>query len=72
MARRAVPLGLPAALAAAAVLALLAGPLAAVAWRSGGGGLSLSPADWAALRFTVVQAALSALISVALAVPVAR
>ena len=72
MARGAGPLGPPAALAAAAVLALLAGPMAAVAWRSGGGGLALSPADWAALRFTVVQAALSALISVALAVPVAR
>ncbi|MEL7114968.1 MAG: thiamine/thiamine pyrophosphate ABC transporter permease ThiP [Pseudomonadota bacterium] len=32
----------------------------------------LSPADWAAIRFTVLQASLSALISVALAVPVAR
>ncbi len=36
------------------------------------GGISLSPADWAALRFTLVQAALSAGLSVALAVPVAR
>lgn len=35
-------------------------------------GLQLRPADWAALRFTVLQASLSALVSVALAVPVAR
>ncbi len=33
---------------------------------------SLTPADWAALRFTLVQAALSAGISALLAVPVAR
>ncbi len=57
------------AIGAVAVL-LVAAPLAAVAFRAGG--LSLSPADWAALRFTLWQAALSALISVALAVPVAR
>ncbi len=41
-------------------------PLAAVAWAAGG--LTLSPADVAALRFTVLQAALSAGLSVALAV----
>lgn len=45
-------------------------PLGAVAWRAGG--LSLPAADLAALRFTLTQAALSALISVALAVPLAR
>lgn len=57
--------------AALALLALNLGPLAAVA--SHADGLArLGPADWAALRFTVIQAALSALISVALAVPVAR
>jgi len=33
---------------------------------------ALGPADWAAIRFTVLQAALSALISVVLAIPVAR
>jgi len=36
------------------------------------GGTGLSAADWAAFRFTLVQAALSALVSVALAIPVAR
>ncbi len=48
-------------------------PLLAVGWR----GLAeattgLRPADWAALRFTLGQAAVSAAISVALAIPVAR
>ncbi|MBE2277065.1 MAG: thiamine/thiamine pyrophosphate ABC transporter permease ThiP [Rhodobacteraceae bacterium] len=51
-------------------LLLVAAPLGAVAWRAGG--LALSPADLAALRFTLLQAALSALVSVGLAVPVAR
>lgn len=46
-------------------------PLAAVLWRAGGGGMP-GPADWSALRFTVLQASLSALFSVLLAVPVAR
>ncbi|MGX9355777.1 thiamine/thiamine pyrophosphate ABC transporter permease ThiP [Roseobacteraceae bacterium S113] len=46
-------------------------PVAAVLWR--GGGLSaLTTADWAALRFTLWQAALSAFLSVFLAIPVAR
>ncbi len=35
-------------------------------------GAGLGPADWQAIRFTVVQATLSALISVALSVPLAR
>ena len=35
-------------------------------------GRGLGPSDWAAVRFTVVQAALSAAFSVAFAVPVAR
>lgn len=39
---------------------------------AGAGSLRLGPADWAALRFTILQAALSAGISCALAVPVAR
>lgn len=51
-----------------ALLTLL--PILAVALRAGG--LSLSGPDLAALRFTLTQAALSALISVLLAVPVAR
>lgn len=45
-------------------------PLVAVALHAGG--LALSPADLAALRFTLLQAALSAACSVALAIPVAR
>ncbi|MGR3483810.1 MAG: thiamine/thiamine pyrophosphate ABC transporter permease ThiP [Paracoccaceae bacterium] len=52
------------------LLAVLA-PLAAVAWRADWAG-GLGSADWAAVRFTLWQAALSALLSVALAVPVAR
>jgi thiamine transport system permease protein len=47
------------------------GTLAAVLARAGGGS-SPGPADWAALRFTLLQAMLSSLLSVALAVPVAR
>lgn len=54
----------------ALALALVAAPLGAVALRAGG--LSLSAADWGALRFTLMQAALSALVSVTLAVPLAR
>lgn len=57
--------------AVAAALALLCfGTLAVLLVRAGG--VSLGPADWAAVRFTVLQAALSAAFSVALAVPVAR
>lgn len=63
------PVALGAAVAAA-ILALVAGSLAAVALRGAGG--VPAPADWAALRFTLGQAALSAALSVALAVPVAR
>ncbi len=51
--------------------ALILGTLAAVAWQAGG--LSgLGEWDWRAVRFTVWQAALSATLSAALAVPVAR
>ena len=35
-------------------------------------GRGLGPAEWAAIRFTVIQAALSALISVTFAIPLAR
>ena len=57
--------------AAALVLVLTLGTLAAVALRAGGGAWP-GPADWAALRFTLWQAAVSATLSVALALPVAR
>ena len=69
---RGAPLPLwPGRLAGLFLVLFLLGPLAAVFWRAGGGGWP-GPADWAALRFTVVQAVLSAVISVVLAVPVAR
>lgn len=57
--------------AAALILLVITGTLGAVLWRAEGGA-GLSPSDWAAIRFTLVQAALSAAISVALAIPVAR
>lgn len=37
-----------------------------------GVGVDLGPADWAAVRFTVIQALISATVSVVLAIPVAR
>lgn len=46
------------------------GTVGAVALRAGAA--PIGPADWSALRFTLVQASLSALISAALAIPVAR
>ena len=55
---------------AAALLLLLLAPLAALGLRLGA--FSLAPSDLAAIRFTATQAALSALFSVLLAVPVAR
>ena len=61
----------PGAAAAALVLLLTLGTLGAVAWRAEWGS-GLAPADWAAIRFTIIQALLSAGISVLLAVPVAR
>lgn len=54
-----------------AVLALVIAPLGAVIWRAQGP-WRLGPADIAALRFTLLQATLSALISIGLAIPVAR
>lgn len=59
------------AAAAALVLCLTLGTLAAVFWRAEAMG-ALGPADWAAVRFTVSQAAVSALISVALGIMAAR
>ncbi|WP_333827104.1 thiamine/thiamine pyrophosphate ABC transporter permease ThiP [Pararhodobacter sp.] len=61
-----------AALAVAVLLALNLGALGAVYRRAGPAAAVFGPADWAALRFTLLQATLSALISVALAIPVAR
>ena len=73
MARRAFSIAprWPGVLSGTLVLLLTLGTLAAVVaraeWNSG-----LSSADWAAVRFTISQAFVSALISVALAIPVAR
>lgn len=55
---------------AAALTGLTLGTALAVALQAGS--FALSSADWAALRFTVLQAALSAALSCLLAVPVAR
>lgn len=74
MAARAQPLGRAGVLgllAAALVAAVTLGALAAVLWRAEGWG-RMGPSDWSALRFTLWQALLSAGLSVALAVPVAR
>jgi len=72
MASRARPLtsARGAALAAAFLGAMTLGTVAAVALHAGTA--RPGPADWSALRFTLLQAALSALISTALAIPVAR
>ncbi len=56
---------------AAWLVVLNFGALGAVAWRAEGL-TALRGADWAAVRFTLVQALLSAALSVALAVPIAR
>ncbi|MGI9393238.1 MAG: thiamine/thiamine pyrophosphate ABC transporter permease ThiP [Boseongicola sp.] len=74
MARRAQPLGvggrLGIAVAAAVPLLVAATSLAVITAAEGGRGITT--ADWAAIRFTIWQAALSAGLSVALAIPVAR
>ena len=74
MAERAQSIGphlFAAGLISAAIIALIIfGPLAAVAvWAEFEGRLRLS--DWAAIRFTLLQAALSAAFSVLLAIPLA-
>lgn len=66
MAARAVAIG-----AAGLVIGLVAGPLAAVMWRAGGWP-QLGAGDLQAIRFTLWQAFLSAVFSIALAIPVAR
>ncbi len=57
--------------ALALVAALTLGTVAVLALRAEPG-RGLGPAEWSALRFTVVQALISAALSVALAVPAAR
>ncbi|PJI85924.1 thiamine transport system permease protein [Yoonia maricola] len=73
MAHSAVPVTArwPDAASAVLVLVLTLGTLGAVAWRAEWDA-GLASADWAAIRFTVLQALLSALLSVLLAIPVAR
>ncbi|WP_417817971.1 thiamine/thiamine pyrophosphate ABC transporter permease ThiP [Tritonibacter scottomollicae] len=77
MALRAQPVTLrpvatwPGTCAALGVALLVLGTLTAVALRAEGPA-GLGPADWSALRFTLLQASLSALFSIGLAVPVAR
>ncbi|QYX57483.1 thiamine/thiamine pyrophosphate ABC transporter permease ThiP [Roseovarius sp. SCSIO 43702] len=72
MAARAQPVSAwPGAVAAALVAAVILGTLGTVAATAEAGG-RFAPGDWAALRFTLVQAVLSAVLSVGLAVPVAR
>ncbi|UWQ79181.1 thiamine/thiamine pyrophosphate ABC transporter permease ThiP [Leisingera sp. S132] len=72
MAGRAQPVSAyPGISAALLVAALILGTLGAVALRAEAG-TGFGASDWAALRFTLTQASLSALLSVGLAVPVAR
>ncbi|TDL78459.1 thiamine/thiamine pyrophosphate ABC transporter permease ThiP [Palleronia sediminis] len=71
MARGARPLTVAGLGSAALVAALVLGTVIAVFARAEGAG-ALGPADWAAIRFTLWQAALSSALSVALAIPVAR
>ncbi|MEM1235492.1 MAG: thiamine/thiamine pyrophosphate ABC transporter permease ThiP, partial [Pseudomonadota bacterium] len=59
------------AASAALLVSLTLGTLCAVAWRAEGFS-GLGPADWAAIRFTLGQALLSAFLSVFFAIPVAR
>lgn len=76
MARRAGQLGAgglttPGAFVAAGVVALCLGTLVPLGLRAGGT-VGLSSADWAAVRFTLSQATVSAGLSVLLAIPLAR
>jgi thiamine transport system permease protein len=62
---------MPGLIVAALVAALCLGTLVPLLLMSGGTA-RLTSADWAALRFTLLQAALSSVLSVLLAIPVAR
>lgn len=57
-------------IAAGFVLVAILAPLGAVIWRGGGLG-AIGPAEWAAIRFTLSQALVSAVLSVGIAVPLA-
>ena len=73
MAGRAEPVSPRAGIIAAlCVAAVILGALVAVILRAEGATAGLSRANWAAIRFTTLQAAASAAISVLLAIPVAR
>ena len=69
MASSTVPLS-PAVGLSIAIAALILGSAAMVAARADS--FALAPADWQAVRFTVLQASLSAAVSSVLAIPVAR
>lgn len=69
MANRPVEIG-PALGLALFIAALILGSAAMLLARAES--WALAPADWSALRFTVLQAALSALVSATLAIPLAR
>lgn len=74
MAHRTQPIGLVGwggVIGAALIVALIAATLVAVA-RFAESPSGLGAADWAAVRFTIWQAVASAVLSIALAVPVAR
>ncbi|MCP5074770.1 MAG: thiamine/thiamine pyrophosphate ABC transporter permease ThiP [Rhodobacteraceae bacterium] len=75
MASRAQPLSLTRVLAGGGALALLLlltlGTVLAV-WSKATFQQGLGPADWAAIRFTILQALASATISIAVAIPTAR
>ena len=74
MAQRAVAIGdfprWPGTAAAVLVLFLTLGTLVVIAARAQGA--TLAAADWAALRFTLLQSVYSATLSVGLAIPIAR
>ena len=72
MARSAQPItGRSGLIAAALIVAVVMLSFVGIGLRAGPGS-GLGPADWAAIRFTLFQAALSALFSVVLAIPLAR
>lgn len=70
-AQQLTPIEKAGAVLTALVFLLLLAPLVAVALRAETPGQLAAP-DWAAVRFTLLQAGLSALLSVGLAIPVAR
>lgn len=74
MADRAQPLGFAGwtGIAVTAAIPVLIGATGLAVVLSAEGGRGLSASDWSAIRFTLWQALLSALISVVLAIPVAR